>query len=278
MPILFLTDYGLKDEYVGVVKCVIHSINPKSQIIDICHEISSHSIITGIYIVEKILDYCPDSSIILGIVDPGVGSKRESIIGNSKIKGKKIFFVGPNNGLFSPLLTGKHKVYEIDEQKIINLVKKYGLNLYISNTFHGRDIFGPAAALLSLGLSIEKLAKKELKNPEKLEIPEPKIKGDTIEGLIIHIDKFGNIITNIKEGTLKGAEKILVKISDGEFREIRILKSYAEAEEDELFGIIGSYRTLEISKREKSAQEQLRTKILDKIILRTKTEKLSSDS
>jgi len=124
IPIFFLTDYGTKDEYVGVVKSVILSINQDAKIIDITHEIPSQDIFSAAFIIDKILKYLPQKSIILAVVDPGVGGKRKAIIGESEIEfpegvKKKIFFVGPDNGIFTPILlqAKNYKVFEINEER-----------------------------------------------------------------------------------------------------------------------------------------------------------------
>ncbi|MFZ8803350.1 MAG: SAM hydrolase/SAM-dependent halogenase family protein, partial [Candidatus Calescibacterium sp.] len=236
IPIFFLTDYGTKDEYVGVVKSVILSINQDAKIIDITHEIPSQDIFSAAFIIDKILKYLPQKSIILAVVDPGVGGKRKPIVGESEIEfpkrvKKNIFFVGPDNGIFTPIfLQAKHyKVFEINAERILEEAKSYGLFLEKSNTFHGRDMFAPACALVSKNPEIIKeISLKEEVLPVKLELPKPQIKiieykeaekeksketskekekGKEIKeiiGHIIHIDKFGNLITNIPKEYLEG--------------------------------------------------------------------------
>ncbi|MFZ8804932.1 MAG: SAM-dependent chlorinase/fluorinase, partial [Candidatus Calescibacterium sp.] len=184
IPIFFLTDYGTKDEYVGVVKSVILSINQDAKIIDITHEIPSQDIFSAAFIIDKILKYLPQKSIILAVVDPGVGGKRKAIIGESEIEfpegvKKKIFFVGPDNGIFTPILlqAKNYKVFEINEERVLEEAKSYGLFLEKSNTFHGRDIFAPACAFLSKNPEIIKeISLKEEVLPVRLELPKPQIK------------------------------------------------------------------------------------------------------
>jgi S-adenosylmethionine hydrolase len=298
IPIFFLTDYGTKDEYVGVVKSVILSINQEAKIIDITHEIPPQDIFSAMFIIEKILKYLPQKSVILAVVDPGVGGKRKSIVGESEIEfegiKKNIFFVGPDNGIFTPILfRAKHyKVFEINTEKILEEAKKYGLFLEISNTFHGRDIFAPACALISKNPeNIRKISLQEEIIPEKLELPKLQIKlkdkrEKEIIGHIIHIDRFGNIITNIpkeyidgykikkieiiKEATKKGkkiekAETQVKKTGKRIKIKAHFVSSYDSVKKGEPLLIIGSYNTLEISIREENAEKKFGAKRFDLI-------------
>lgn len=262
-PIVFLTDYGSKDEYVGVIKCIIYRINPKAKIIDITHDIKPYTVLSGTYIIDKIMSYVPLPCVILGVVDPGVGSTREEIFGFSHIGKHKIFFVGPNNGLFTPLFSYKHKVFQIDTTALLKKTQKFDLDLYLSNTFHGRDIFAPVAAFLSLGTDYKSLIKKEIESPVLCEIPTAHQQGSIIQGEVLHIDSFGNIITNIK-----GIDKVKtfkLSIQDKSIGRIRLISSYLEGKDNEIFGIIGSYRTLEISVREGNAAALLGVRVSDKV-------------
>jgi S-adenosylmethionine hydrolase len=305
IPIFFLTDYGTKDEYVGVVKSVILSINQDAKIIDITHEIPPQDIFSAVFIIDKILKYLPQKSIILAVIDPGVGGKRKSIVGESEIefpKGvkKKIFFVGPDNGIFTPIfLQAKHyKVFEINAERILEEAKSYGLFLEKSNTFHGRDIFAPACALVSKNPEIIKeISLKEEVLPVKLELPKPQIKiiedkeaekerskekekGKEIIGHIIHIDKFGNLITNIPKEYLEGSRIKEIEILRAKLKEKKsqlrtnksekrikikapLVSSYDSVKKEKPLLIIGSYNTLEISVRDGSAEEKLGAKRFD---------------
>jgi S-adenosylmethionine hydrolase len=303
IPIFFLTDYGTKDEYVGVVKSVILSINQDAKIIDITHEIPPQDIFSAAFIIDKILKYLPQKSIILAVIDPGVGGKRKSIVGESEIefpKGvkRKIFFVGPDNGIFTPIfLQAKHyKVFEINAERILEEAKSYGLFLEKSNTFHGRDIFAPACALISKNPEIIKeISLKEEVLPVKLELPKPQIKiiedkeaekerskekEKEIIGHIIHIDKFGNIITNIPKEYLEGSRIKEIEILRAKLKEKKsqlrtnksekrikikapLVSSYDSVKKENPLLIIGSYNTLEISVRDGSAEKKFGAKRFD---------------
>jgi S-adenosylmethionine hydrolase len=302
IPIFFLTDYGTKDEYVGVVKSVILSINQDAKIIDITHEIPPQDIFSAAFIIDKILKYLPQKSIILAVVDPGVGGKRKAIIGESEIEfpegvKRKIFFVGPDNGIFTPIfLHAKYyKVFGINEERILEEAKSYGLFLEKSNTFHGRDIFAPACALVSKNPEIIKeISLKEEVLPIKLELPKPQIKIEKEEekekskvvrekeiiGHIIHIDRFGNLITNIPkefvgDSKIKEVEifKVRTKREKPEVQTKKFTKrikikaplvsSYDSVKKGKPLLIIGSYNTLEISVRNGSAEKKFGAKRFD---------------
>ena len=301
IPILFLTDYGTKDEYVGVVKSVILSINQDAKIIDITHEIPPQDIFSAVFIIDKILKYLPQKSIILAVIDPGVGGKRKSIVGESEIefpKGvkRKIFFVGPDNGIFTPILlqAKNYKVFEINEERVLEEAKSYGLFLEKSNTFHGRDIFAPACAFLSKNPEIIKeISLKEEVLPIKLELPKPQIKiieykeaekekskEKEIIGHIIHIDKFGNLITNIPKEYLEGSRIKEIEILRAKFKEKKsqlrtnksekrikikapLVSSYDSVKKGKPLLIVGSYNTLEISVRDGSAEKRFGAKRFD---------------
>ena len=305
IPIFFLTDYGTKDEYVGVVKSVILSINQDAKIIDITHEIPSQDIFSAAFIIDKILKYLPQKSIILAVVDPGVGGKRKPIVGESEIEfpkrvKKNIFFVGPDNGIFTPIfLQAKHyKVFEINAERILEEAKSYGLFLEKSNTFHGRDMFAPACALVSKNPEIIKeISLKEEVLPVKLELPKPQIKiiedkeaekerseekekGKEIIGHIIHIDKFGNLITNIPKEYLEGSRIKEIEILRAKLKEKKsqlrtnksekrikikapLVSSYDSVKKEKPLLIIGSYNTLEISVRDGSAEKKFGAKRFD---------------
>ncbi len=186
--IALLTDFGYVDNYVGIMKGVIRSISPFADIIDINHGIEPGNIVSAAYQLESSFRYFPSNSIFLCVVDPGVGSERLPVA----IEAAGKFFVAPDNGLLSYILN-----YE-QVTSSVKLDKSNYLNSNISNTFHGRDIFAPVAALIS--------QKKEL-----IEIGQPISINELVKfdysahysdseaiGQVIHYDNFGNLITNIK--------------------------------------------------------------------------------
>ncbi len=258
MPIITLiTDFGLVDNYVGVMKGVIYSINPDVRIIDISHQINPYDVIGANYILKAAFKYFPEGTIHVVVVDPGVGSQREIIL----IKTKDYYFLAPNNGILD---------FACDKIKIVEVTnKKYFLN-EISNTFHGRDIFAPVAAYLSLGKQIEEFGNKI--NKIKTLPPEfkPKFDKDKIVGEIIYIDHFGNLITNIvREGFPFEDSEVLVEVTGSQIKGIS--QTYSQLKPGELLALWGSSNHLEISVNLGSAQELVKIeKGKSKVIVKKK--------
>ncbi|PJF44146.1 MAG: hypothetical protein CUN55_05500 [Phototrophicales bacterium] len=185
VPIIaLLTDFGIQDSYVGVMKAVIWSICPTAQILDLTHHIPPQNVKRAAYVLMTALDYLPPQTIVVVVVDPGVGSTRRPVA----VKLRHCTLIAPDNGVLS-YVTHQHPV-----QKIVQL-QQYILQ-DVSNTFHGRDIFSPAAAHLARGVSFDELG-PPVERLEQLPMPSLQIHADYIEGEVIDIDRFGNVITSI---------------------------------------------------------------------------------
>ena len=192
-PIVFLSDFGLKDPYVAQVKGVIAKINPHVQVIDLTHDVSPQDIIQAAFILGTSYPYFPEGSIFLSVVDPGVGSDRKCIV----MQAGPYPFVAPDNGL----LTMPYMQFKGDAQcRVIENSRFFRKE--VSPTFHGRDIMGPVAAHLSLGEPVPAFG-PEMDSPQLLNIPEPEIKGLEICGVTLFSDRFGNVITNIHAHALE---------------------------------------------------------------------------
>ncbi|MDY6856314.1 MAG: SAM-dependent chlorinase/fluorinase [Thermodesulfobacteriota bacterium] len=245
--ITFITDFGTKDGYVGVMKGVILKINPDVRFIDISHEISAQDILEASFVLKNSYDYFPDRSIHLVVVDPGVGSKRQAVA----IEGENHFFIGPDNGVFS-------FIYEIGRiRRVVRLNNNRYFLSNISNTFHGRDIFAPVAAYLSLGTPLEDFG-PVCKDLIQVSLPQPEVEEGIITGTIIHIDRFGNLISNISEVLFTesiGRDKYTIWIGDQMIDEVQ--DSYCEVKQGEILAIFGSSGYLEISKRDQNAKALL---------------------
>jgi len=258
-PIITLTtDFGLKDPYVAEMKAVILSISPSATIVDVTHEIEKFNIRMGAYILASASSYFPKGTIHVAVVDPGVGTKRRPIL----IQTKHDFYIGPDNGVL--VLAAENKgikhIFEISNRKLM-LPK-------ISKTFHGRDIFAPAAAHLANGTSPSEFGQEihEIVTPEFAKIVRRK---NMLVGEVLHTDSFGNIITNLgeKELELTGI-KGMVNIQLKNVRlKLKLCKAYAEAKPEEPFAIIGSHNFLEISINQGNAAQNFKAKIGDKITL-----------
>ena len=257
--ITLLTDFGTKDYYVASMKGVILSINPDCTIVDITHEVIPHDIRGAALILANTYSYFPKGTIHLSVVDPGVGSSRKPVL----LVTPNYFFVGPDNGLFT-LVTQREEV-----KQAVALTRKEYFLPKVSMTFHGRDIFAPVAAHLSLGISPNAFGYKT-KSLRKLGIRRPVIKDGKLLGEILHIDTFGNLVSNIDGEKFSRFIRGRPFVIQAGRKAIRGLKrGYWEGKEGEPIVLIGSGGFLEISVREGNAQKMLKLKKGDPILIST---------
>lgn len=272
--VALLTDFGLQDGYVGIMKGAILKINPSVQIVDLCHSAEPYDIFGAAYILSSAYRYFPSGTVHVAVVDPGVGSSRRIIC----LKTKDYIFLAPDNGILS--LIAAH-----DNPEVITEVTNNEYFLpEISNTFHGRDIFAPVAAHLANGISALEFGKK-ISRIREIEIPVPVLSSNSVlTAEVIYIDRFGNIVTNIDSSVLEKIKftangKYADKINTirGRFsivianRKIeRISKSYSEVKNGELAALFGSSGYLEIAANKDSAKELLNVRKGDKIVVCTK--------
>jgi hypothetical protein len=258
--ITLLTDFGTKDHYVASMKGVILSINPRCLLIDITHQINPHDIMGGAFILASAYSFFPKGTIHLSVVDPGVGGQRKSIL----VVTQHYLFVGPDNGLFT-LVAQREKI-----KQVVALNKKNYFLSKISGTFHGRDIFAPVAAHLSLGIKPNAFG-YEIKSLKELGSRKPFVKEGKLFGEILHIDAFGNVISNIDEEKLfRFIESRPFAIRAGRKVISGLKKGYWEGKKGEPIALLGSGGFLEISVREGNAQKLLKLKRGDPIVIRTK--------
>jgi len=251
----FLSDFGIKDNFAGVVKAIILKLNPSAQIIDISHQVSPHDILEAGFILKSSFKFFPPKTIFLAIVDPGVGSKRKALI----VKTKNFYFVAPDNGLLSLVLK------EEPSLKIIEITNDRYFLKPVSYTFHGRDIFAPVVGYLLQGIPIEKFG-KETKRYEVLSLAPLNKKEDLLEGEIIYIDSFGNLVTNIEDKIFNDfVRNKKFKIQVKGFIIDKISLNYSEAPARKPTALLDSFGYLEISLREKNAAKVLGLKKGDKI-------------
>jgi S-adenosylmethionine hydrolase len=230
--IALMTDFG-QSEYVGVMKAVIYNTNPQAQIVDLCHTIAPQCLTEAAWILKNNYIYFPRGTVFCCIIDPGVGSDRKVLA----VKTDKYFFVAPDNGLLWP---------SVAEQDIIQ-IRKIPVPENASKTFHGRDVFASNASNIDSG-NFEKIGEL-LEDMQKLQLPL-----NHREGIIVRIDHFGNIVTNIPK-----LEKHLYDVSiDDKVLELPFYKTYTDAQENQLFIIEGSNNTLEISLKNGNVNEKLK--------------------
>ena len=245
--ITLLSDFGLSDGYVASMKGVILSISPQTKIIDISHSIGRHDIVTAAFTLASVVDYFPDGTIHLAVVDPEVGTDRRGII----IVSHNSYFVGPDNGVLVPaaLRKGIVEVRNISNDSIVRR--------RVSMTFHGRDIFAPAAAYMATGIEPQEIGSR-IEDYVELRIPTPIIKDGVIRGQIIHEDRFGNLITNIDREDLKkiNVKNLITVELEGERMTLNLQPSYGYAEKGVLLATIGGNGLLEISVNRGDAAER----------------------
>jgi S-adenosylmethionine hydrolase len=240
--ITLTTDFGTL--YPASMKGAILSINPDATIVDISHSIPPIDIRAGAFAIYSVVRHFPPGTIHVGVIDPGVGTDRKAII----VRAGDQYFVGPDNGLLIPgaRLLGEFQVYEIQDGILPES---------ISSTFHGRDIFAPAAAHLSAGREVQEIASKT-DDYVDLDFSGYTIEKQFIEAIVVYVDDFGNIITNIP------AEKLLDKIESGTIlsvsgRQMPFMKTYSDVPKWGVVALVGSHGFFEISVNQGSASRLL---------------------
>ncbi len=229
--IVLLTDFG-QSEYVGVMKGVIYHTNNDAKIVDLCHDISPQSVIEASWVLKNSYKYFAEGETFCCVVDPGVGSERK-VLG---VKTTNYYFIAPDNGLLWETLK---------EQKIID-IRNIPIPKNVSNTFHGRDVFAKSAANIDLG-HFDTLGRKT-EEIEKFELYQ-----NGREGLVVRIDSFGNVITNLPNDD---KATYSVKVEERCYQ-MNFYPNYHSAKDNELFLVEGSCNTLEISFKNGNANEKL---------------------
>lgn len=262
--ITLTTDFGLKDPYVAEMKAIIFDLCPNAVIVDITHEIAKFNIRMGAYMLATAVPYFPEGSIHVGVVDPGVGTLRRPIV----IQTRQGFFIGPDNGLLV-LAAEKQGITRIHE-----LTNPRFMLPKVSHTFHGRDVFAPVAAHLINGVQPQEFG------PEILKVAQPEFakvtkRNGLLVGEVLHVDGFGNVITNINEkevaqGHVK--DEVNVELAGCKLK-LKLRRAYGEAEPREPLALIGSHGFLEISINQGNAAKRFKTKAGDRVtISRVKAE------
>ena len=257
LPVItLLTDFGTADYFVGAVKGAILSVNTRVVIADITHEIPPQDIEAGAFTLLAVYKTFPSGTIHVAVVDPGVGSSRRPIV----VSANGQFFVGPDNGLFTHIYDREpsHQVFHVMSENYFRSSP--------STTFHGRDIFAPVAAALSTGVNPEDLG-PEIDDAVRLPGSFAPIvqKNGNLQARIIHIDHFGNCVTNITREVLKSEKSASLLVNGKTIRDFRSF--YGEDLNKSLFAIWGSAGFLEISINGHSAAHRLSAKRGDIVIL-----------
>ena len=258
--ITLTTDFGLKDSYTAEMKAVILSICPHAVIVDITHEIAKFNIRMGAYVLASATPYFPKGSIHVAVVDPSVGTQRHPIM----IQTKEGFFVGPDNGI---LILAAEKQ---DITRIYELTNPRFMLPKVSGTFHGRDIFAPTAAHLLNGVKPAEFG-PEIREVAKPEFAKVTLRNGVLVGEVLHVDGFGNIITNITEREVAQShvkDAVSVELPSGKLK-LRFCKAYGETKPDEPLALIGSHGYVELAVNQGNAAEAFKIKVGDMVKLST---------
>jgi S-adenosylmethionine hydrolase len=256
--ITLTTDFGLKDPYAAEMKAVILGICPSVAIVDITHEIEEFSVRAGAYVLASAAPYFPKGTIHVAVVDPSVGTRRRPIL----IQTRRGFFVGPDNGvlILAAEKQGMRRTHEITNRRL--------MLSRVSSTFHGRDVFAPAAAHLANGVRPAEFG-PEISDAVEPEFTKVTLKRDVLAGEVLHVDNFGNIITNVSEkqmARVRMKDFVNVELPNQKLK-LKLCKAYGEAKPQEPIALIGSQNYLEIALNQGNAAAKFGTKPGDKIKL-----------
>ncbi|HOT46655.1 MAG TPA: SAM-dependent chlorinase/fluorinase [Spirochaetota bacterium] len=252
--IALITDFGYTDHFVGVVKGVLKSLDPGAEVVDISHSVKSYSILNAQFILYSSYRYFPEGTVFCVIVDPGVGTERKGLIAADG----RYFFVMPDNGIISAVITDTMKLYHIDMAPFKNA----------SSTFHGRDVFAPVASGLSRGTPPERYGKPA---DSVVTAPFPRYTAapESMKCGIIHIDKFGNAITSLPVNTIDFEACSLYSVSSGRYRFKSIcVRTYGDLFKGQCGIIRGSSGFIELALSMSSIAEKHRMSIGDQLTLR----------
>jgi S-adenosylmethionine hydrolase len=256
--VTLITDFGLQAEYAGAMKGAILSANPHCQVVDVTHQIPPGDILRASFVLKNAYSCFPAGTVHLAVVDPGVGTRRRPLI----LQKGRHFFVGPDNGIFSEVLSvpGKGSGYEITREEFFRKP--------VSATFHGRDLFGPVAGYLSLGLPARKFGPR-VSGFVRVEFPPLERGGDRLTGRVLWADPFGNLLTNI------GRDEYGPVLSERSWRILgkgwrveNLSRTYGEGKPGTPLALFGSSGYLELAVNQGRAADKLRMKPGDPLVIR----------
>jgi len=243
--IAFLTDFGTQDHYAGTMKGVVLGICPDATLVDITHDIPPHDVMSGALELAASYKYFPAGTIFVVVVDPGVGSARRGVAADTG----DYKFVAPDNGVLTGVLR------ETPAKKIVELTERRYARPTVSRTFEGRDRFAPAAAWLAKGIQLAALG-RPVNEIHRLELPVPESLPDAIHGVVVRVDRFGNLVTNIDR---KLVERLSgdIAIEAGGKAVGRLVATYAELPAEGVGALFGSTDHLELAAPSSSAAQRL---------------------
>ena len=246
--IALLSDFGTRDHYVGTMRGVILGICPDANLVDITHDIAPHDVVDGALELAAAYKYFPAGTIFVAVVDPGVGSSRRGIAADCG----DYRFVCPDNGLLTMVAR------EVPPKKVVELTERRYARPTVSRTFEGRDRFAPAAAWLANGIQLPALG-RAVSDFQRLDISQASVDDGArlINGAVMRIDRFGNLVTNIDRKTFEKFGREGVQISAGGAVVGRIVATYSEIQSGEVCALFGSTDHLEFAANSGSAADIL---------------------
>jgi len=248
-PIITLTtDFGLNDHFVGTIKGVILDIIADVEIVDICHSVQAFDVLDGALTIAQAYSYFPTGTVHLVVIDPGVGTERRPLV----VTSDRHHFVAPDNGVLSLVYASEERLH------VRHVTAEHYYGQPVSNTFHARDIFAPVAAYLAKRVDPDKFG-HEISDFVRFNAPKPKpAEGNTLRGVVLKVDRFGNLITNITPQdapALFAEQPASFKIVVGKREITEIQTNYAQGAPGDVFGILGSMGYLEIAANRGSAAQ-----------------------
>jgi S-adenosyl-L-methionine hydrolase (adenosine-forming) len=249
--ITLTTDFGTREAYVAEMKGVMLEIAASAgralHLIDVSHEVAAHDVMEGALALDGAVPFFPRGSIHLAVVDPGVGTDRRGLV----VRTDRALFVGPDNGLFTPFLerSTPWQAWELQaaEYRLVS----------VSRTFHGRDVFAPAAGHLAVGVAPERFG-PAVRDPVRLPWPTVRAVSGAVAGAVLHVDRFGNLVTSIRGDALDDVgEGARIRLGG---RPLPLVGTYGELEQGQAGALIGSSGRLEIAVREGSAAARFKAR------------------
>ena len=245
--IALLSDFGSRDHYAGTMKGVMLGICPEATFVDITHDVPAHDVLDAALQLAAAFRYFPPGTIFLAVVDPGVGSARRGIAAEAGDHR----FVAPDNGVLTAVFR------ESPPKRVVELTERRYARPTVSRTFEGRDRFAPAAAWLAKGIQLTALG-RPVSDYQRIEIPGPEAEETLLRGIVLRVDRFGNLVTNIDRRTFEAfARGAGVQIVAGGRPVARLVATYAEIHQGEICALFGSTDHLEFAANSGSAAEHL---------------------
>jgi S-adenosylmethionine hydrolase len=257
----FLSDFGLHDPYVGEVKGVIRACGPEIEIIDVTHGIEPGNLEAASFVLLSSYRYFSEGTLQLAVIDPGVGGSRDIVV----VETKSYTFVGPDNGILFEAVRedGVENIHALDTERFVqrlgvhfpgNSVIRTIAEKGISSTFHGRDLFAPLAGYLLTGGPLRDVTWTR-ESMVELEVMNPVEQGDKIMGRVVYVDRFGNLISNVRAGMVGPEDEIFLKTAKKIISVGTLKKSYSQVSEGAFLSYIGSRNCLEIAVNRGSARD-----------------------